>query len=164
MSVDDLEKRVARVEAEVAAIISGFNRFENKIDKMLDRIDKVVLVEQQQLTHSATMERAFAEIKVLSADVKTHEISDKQWHADIEEKCDRAINARGKEHQALKSEVEGWVNRGKGVWWLGSILWGAFAAVVTSGCLYMFNEVSSLRERVQLQEQILHVPHSAKTP
>ncbi len=49
---------------------------------------------------------------------------------------------------SVKSETEGWINRGKGAWWSASIFWGLFGTGVLGTVAWLFGEVKTMHEAI----------------
>lgn len=128
MTEETLERRVAKLEAEIAGIV----RLETKIDKLIERMDKVVALEQSQIGHSSALERAFGEVKAAQNQLKEH------------------IDADEVEHKTINDII----SRGKGAWWVASILWGAMGAALVAGLFSTAKEVIDLRTQVQVLERV----------
>jgi uncharacterized membrane protein YdfJ with MMPL/SSD domain len=60
------------------------------------------------------------------------------------------VGALDKRLSDVKSETEGWINRGKGAWWSASVVWGVFGAAVFGSVAWLFGEVRTMHEAIIL--------------
>jgi hypothetical protein len=62
----------------------------------------------------------------------------------------------------IKTETEGWINKGKGVWFVASIMWSAIQAIVLAVMMWFFSEVRTLHDwKVVADHRIEALEHSA---
>ena len=84
-------------------------------------------------SHKEAMSRAFIRIEKIETDVGT---------------CKSEISQ-------VKSELHGWINKAKGGWWIGSILWGAFGSLLVGACIWLTSEVMDMRDRLSRSDFML---------
>jgi DNA anti-recombination protein RmuC len=58
------------------------------------------------------------------------------------------VGALDKRLSDVKSETEGWINRGKGAWWSASLVWGVFGTAILGSVAWLFGEVRTMHEAI----------------
>jgi uncharacterized protein (DUF2344 family) len=55
----------------------------------------------------------------------------------------------------VKTETEGWINRGKGAWWSASIVWGLLGTAVLGSVAWIFGEVRTMHEAIIILKGVI---------
>lgn len=144
---ETIEARVARLEAG----FQNLNRVEEKLDKILDKLDAVTRLEQQQQTHSNGLERAFLAIKENKTDA-----------TEAQNKLNERIDRVAESVDDLHLLVDGKLQWAKGAWFTASVLWVLIQMAVVasismtySSLLDSENRLNDVSKSIALFEQRL---------
>lgn len=127
---DSLGRFIERSEIMAERNDKSLTRLHERIDQLNNRVGEEISSMREELRNQHDEHR-----ETVNQQIQTSVLALSTQVATLDQRI-----------AAVKSETEGWINKGKGAWWSASVMWGVFGAALTGAVVWIFGEVRSLHD------------------